>query len=322
MHNYCGGGILTSCTKDQPMVKEEYNTENPKNIEKQIVQFKQTMLDKHKSGEVIELNDAVWMMEAVFNYYHGFTGEDYLTTVTDSTYIPVAYSGFDDVPVEELQQLFVKVNNAIVASFEAYPAQNKKPYMFDLELQATTQGNQLLVMTTVGSVSTQKAAIIGDETPFGETDYWYPSFLDGKCGIYEGMYAGERDASTEWPRKLRIKYNPRAAMHHFIDIETYDIVILPYEYPYQANPYHFPYLLMEGEENCLTSDMMNFYYNGLNYIVKDKMPSGKTFANCYIYMDFIDGIKSIYWRERVNWIQYGVRVENIAEHQLDFPEPL
>jgi hypothetical protein len=314
-----GGGILSSCNKDQDPINENFVTkDNYENLNQEIASFRTSMLDTRKSGSVMELNKAIWMMEATFNYYHSFTGEDYLETYTDSTFIPINYSGFDEVSFEELQPLYKQVNNAIVACIDAYDASNKKPYIYDLELQATPNGSQLLIMTTVGSINTQKSINIGSETPFDSTDYWYPGFLYGKCGTYTGIYAGERDASTEWPRKLRLKYNPKSFLYHFVDIETYSSYIEPEQYPY-TNPYHEQYMLMQGEEDCLEPSMMNFYYNGLDYVVQDHMPTGKTFADCYIEMDFLVG-ETYYWKEVVKSIQYGVRVLNTDDEIPTLPE--
>ncbi len=310
---------------DQTTVKETYVIDdNYKNLDQQIAQFRTSMLDTRKTGTVMELNEAIWMMEASFNYYHGFTGEDYLATKTDTTVMPVAYSGFDDVPSSELSSLFKQVNNAIVASYDNYPAENKRPYIYDLELQGTANGSQLLVITTVGTVNTQKDVVIGTETPFGSTDYWYPSFLYGKCGAYTGTYAGSRDASTEWPRKLRLKYNPQAYLYHYVDLVTLNTYIEPYQYPY-ANPFpgHLDYMLLEGSEDCLEPAMMNFYYNGLDYVVQDHKPVGKTFADCLIQMDFIVAINETnYWKEVVESIEYGVRVLNEADNEPGLPSPL
>jgi len=61
------------------------------------------------------------------------------------------------------------------------------------------------------------------------------------------------------------------------------------------------------------------------YIVKDKEPVGKTLANINIcvynwHADYQHPFD--YYEARIFTMDYGVRVENIAEHHLDYPRPL
>jgi hypothetical protein len=169
-------------------------------------------------------------------------------------------------------------------------------------------------MTTVGTVYTKTSQKATSVDPFGITDYWHPSFLDGKCDSYEGYYEGTRDATTEWRRKMRLKYNPASSLHHFVSVETYGTVIYPSDYPV-TNPFHENYRLLVGEEDCLIPDMMNFYFHGLDYIVQDHKPTGKTFVECTIEMDFITGA-TYTWLEKIRDIQYGVLVDNEDDDAL------
>lgn len=322
-----GGSILTSCEKDQTETQKTYETTGDfANIEKQIKEFKTTMTDKHKSGEVIELKQAVWMMEATFNYYHGFTGEDYLTMVTDTAYIPVNYTGFDNVPVDELQQIYKQVNNAIYYSFVNYKGENKKPYLFDLELQATPQGSQIAVYTTVGSVNTQKGAKgIKATYPFNSTDYWHPAYRYGKCGDYNGEYHGERDAGTEWTRLILKKHKPNG-LYHFVDIddETGSGQDVTYnEYPYDV-PFAYceDYRLYVGILECLTPEMMSFYYHQLDYIVKDKCPQGKRLATINVASGWHDNNEPYHYETNIRQLRYGIPVSYVAEAKPCYPSEI
>ena len=240
------------------------------------------MTDSRKSGEVIELNQAVWMMEATFNYYHGFTGEDYLTMETDTTYVPVNYSGLDNVPVSELQQIYKQVNNAIYYSFVNYQGENKRPYLFDLELQATPTGSQIAVYTTVGSINTQKGAKSINSDPFDEDDY---CSLGTWWGCIEHPGGADYNAEIRWRRALIHHYFPRTNLGYFVSDVEESGEIEPEDYPIDTVPFSCakPYRLYRGYcGTCFSPNMMNFYYYQFIYIIKDRCPKHKYFVDILI----------------------------------------
>jgi hypothetical protein len=278
-------------------------------LEQQIINFRTTMLDSRKSATEGEMNfgDAVFLMEAAFNYYHGFTDGDYSFTQTDSIYFPVDYNNLDVIGLSALQQIFKEVNNAMLAKFESLEMANKKTIMFDLNLEATNDGYQLLILMTSGILNTQKAASpegVAVLAPFGPTDYWYPgSTTDlkadcpGKCGAYAGTYVGISDATFEQEKAARRYRRGTMLNRYFVNLETHDVG--------DGNG------LFEGSnDDCIAPDQMNehygiignkitYYYNAYN------VSEQKQFADIDIENQRPVGCKNYWEKTFVMTITYG-----------------
>ena len=273
--------LVTIGTNETSMSDEEFGTK--------IEQFRTKVLDSRKNGstETINFGEAVNMMEASFNYYHGFTGEDYTFTVTDTTIIPISYNNNDVIPFSELQPIFVNANNSMANKFEALKMANKHTMMFDLELK----GNQLYVMMTAGTVETNKGAQeCINEAPFGETDYWKlgnyseaPSDALGQCGPYEGLNIGVSDAKWEQERAAR-KYRRGNYNHfdyYFVDIE--------------ANIFYEPHGITEVYEandisSCIDPLLMNQIYQTIGGKIDAiyalyNISESKQFCSLDLYID-------------------------------------
>ena len=88
---------INSCTK-QESSEQSFNsqqsehpqmTEEDISIYNRIVNFKKKVdyikeNPGYKSGELLEVDSAVWLMEALFNYTYGCPDETYLRTKTDT----------------------------------------------------------------------------------------------------------------------------------------------------------------------------------------------------------------------------------------------
>jgi hypothetical protein len=300
--------FLNSCKKDKfTNIENETSQINDKELSSQIVSFRNDMVNTHKTGtnETMNFGDAIWMMEAAFNFYHGFSDGDYLSTTTDSVYVEVDYNNLDEVAISDLQDIFISVNNEMLSKFESINLNNKRILLFDLELEATTSGNQLLCMMTIGVLNTQKAGSPSGSSiaPFDSDDYWFPGYITdnpddatGKCGNYVGQL-GRSDATFEQEKAARMYRRGTMSHRYFVDIETIDI--------YDNDS------LFEGPDNeCISTNTMNKHYDVIgnkieywyNYF---NISSAKQFAYINIKNDFIVGKGGYYLRTYVDWIKYG-----------------
>ncbi len=267
-----------------------------------------TNTNKSATNQTMTFNDAVWLMEATFNYYHAFTSLEYSKTTADSLFIPVSYNGFSELTTQQVTNLYHDVNNTLVQHLQPLLGSNKKPMVYDFELQATQQGPQVLIITTIGTVNTLKIANQTNSAAFDNTDYWYPTALRGKCDIYEGQYYGDYDAATKWMSKLR--WTKIIPLYFYTNIITDDNQIVPEDYP-GYNPYQpgHQYLLHKSSIDCLSPDKMNFYLNNIDFIVEDRIPNKKYFVNCLIKNLFIQTRTNFYYETRIQSIQYGDRTK-------------
>ncbi len=279
------GSILTSCNKDETNLAKQTPTQlNDKELGSSIVVFRETLLDNKKAAtnETMNFGESVWMMEATFNYYHAFASEDYISTQTDSIYLPVDYTNLDNVSLSELQELFITANNEMLALFNETGSENKRTVLFDLELEATPDGNQLLIMMTVGNTNTQKAGSQSGSsiTPFGSTDYWYPGTIHnnqwnclGKCDIYVGESVGISDATFELEKAARKYIRGTISYHYyFADVKT------------RAWLADYDGLFKGFSTECISPYTMNLHYN----ILADKIEYWYSYFNVSLAKQLVD----------------------------------
>jgi len=222
-------GGVTSCENSEienPIPKLVQLSDSELSAE--IESFRNDMIDTRKSGsnKKIKFNEAVWLMEAVFNYNHSFGDGDYLITRTDSVFILVNYNLFDEIKVSEFRNIFVQTNNSIVSKFQSLDLANKKTIQFDIEFVDTSESNQLRIMFTSGSLNTQKSSslLASDFYPFDETDYWIWSNGNStarKCGEYEGqgIYSSAQNEVHKAVYSINRGWMNR---YYFVDIQEYD----------------------------------------------------------------------------------------------------
>ncbi len=256
------GGIFTSCNKDEISTIKKESSENisDKELELQILDFSALMKSSRKAAtnETMNFADALWMLEASFNYNNCFSEGDCEFTQTDSVYIPVNYGSFDEIPMAELQNLFISINNKLGEIYNVFNASNKGVVFIDFELEATPNGNQIFINMAMGSFSTQKQGATANKiNPFGPTDYWFPGNLyhdvehrKGKCRYELGQYAGVADAESEIERAI-MKYNcsKNSPLYYYVSISPLNA----------SNPNTN---LFRGFSNsCINPYGMNLFYN-------------------------------------------------------------
>jgi hypothetical protein len=330
-----GGVILTSCNKTEtsPVNSINLQTASDAELEQQIINFRTTMLDSRKSATEGEMNfgDAVFLMEAAFNYSNGFAYLDYKTTKTDTAILQIEHGALSEISMDKLSELFKNVNNAIFQHFTDFEGENKHLLYVDLNIQTNNAGFELYVMPTFGEVNSQKSdgtgssnlsPVFGTATPFGSNDYWSIISGFGTCGSASGIvpYSANRDAGTELNIKINANKYIRPMYYYWSDVTTVGS-IYPQDYPntftLDAASNYKEYLLPNECEtnanyhNCLTPSEMNFHYNGGMYIVNVNKPSGKYFMGCQL---FADGISSsidypIWYFVMFSYIKYGIPKE-------------
>ncbi len=180
----------------------------------QIEHFRSNILSNKKGGETMYFGEALFLLEASFNYFHGFISEDFIFTKTDSLYITIDYNLTTVLSLEKIEKIYKEINNTLYYNFESFEAENKQCVLFDFELEATSNGNQLVLIQTMGSINTLKSAKSGIN-PFHSDDYWhvglssgavdYGDIRPGKCGAYEGQLIGH-DHTTRLMKSVKAFY--------------------------------------------------------------------------------------------------------------------
>lgn len=282
--------FISSCQKEPVDLEGSFYSAlsqlDDKAFDARVVEFRSNILDNAKSasGEDIVFFEAVYMMEAAFNRYHGFPAETYRYTVIDTAILPVDYQKQEMISQSDLRKLYIAVNNTIVDHLKAYAMDNLRTMLFNFDFK---ENGQLYVMTTIGDLETRKSLSGSAFEPFGETDYWSisaaylddPAYTLGKCGLYAGEFIGKSDARFEQMKAAR-KYRG-LEMEGYYYINLGDVDVFGYEM----------WSIGVFGEDCLSPDQMNTHYHliagEINNIKNNSyynVPASKQFVDMSIWV--------------------------------------
>jgi hypothetical protein len=272
-----GSILLNSCSKQnntqiEPTSKVEKDLADVQMAE-QIEQFRSEILSSKKSGETMYFGEALFLLEASFNYFHSFTSENFVLTKTDSLFIPVEYNLLTVLSFDKIEAVYKEINNTLYYNFENFEAENKQCVLFDFELEATPDGNQLVLVQTMGVINTLKSTNAGID-PFCCDDYWHVglSSIDvylgytrpGRCGAYDGQLIGhDHTTRLEWSAKA-FYYSHKAASKKSVNAgNVYYTDVVTHSIFYHGNLY-------EGNDTyCIPPAEMNQYHHIICEVIED-----------------------------------------------------
>lgn len=289
--------IADSCKKEpievlKSSADSKFTQLDDKEFNSQMIDFRHKMVNKPKveSEETMAFIDALYMMEATFNCYHGFHSENYSYTVIDTIILPVNYQANETVQLSDLRTLYVTVNNSIYNNFKKYAMDNLRTMLFNLELK---DNGELYVTTTFGDLDMRKSSSGSDFAPFDSTDYWHlgepfnedPARARGKCGPYEGQFVGISDAKFEQEKAAR-KYRK-----HVLEENYYftSVTTIPLDH------YILDFPGFNGYVDCFDPDLMNLFYDHIGDLIeyyRNKYCPSKKFVSLHIKLVQFIGMKA------------------------------
>ncbi|MCK4662190.1 MAG: hypothetical protein KAT68_04955 [Bacteroidales bacterium] len=304
---------LASCQKDNVLTeKQEISLSDDQKMEQQIIQFKTQLSDSKKSGEIMELNSAIWYIDAVLNYSYTFPFIEYYNYSSSNTLVTMDISD-DNVAFSELVETYNEIEDIVRNHFFSIENENKHLVTISLVVTENSTDNiiEFKVVSEVGLYNTEKSADIINDNPFGSTDYWYYGNELGKCGSYSGSEGW--DAAKKIASKVKSTLLHHSFMYYFTDEYWPPLPIMPNDLPSNLELYHMG-------DDCLSPNEMNYHYNEMLEIVDHFSPGGgKTFKTCILKGTFILG-KGPYCHY-VDDLIYGIKHkrEAVPENPCTFP---
>ena len=285
-----GGLTFNSCTK-QENAGADSQTQQPEMTQgdiafyKSVTGFKQKIKyikenPLYKSGEVLEIDSARWLMEATFNYEYGSAGDGYQEVKSDSAFLEIETNGSNEISLDELSDAYYDMFYAVQDIYTNTDFDDKGLILVGLDI-VTSTGNTttLKVETVTGSKSVDPPPGV-----FGEDDYWMYGDMLGSCD-------GQIDTSDA-ARKIWYVTNanippvaspPPGYVYAYSDPVTWTVAggdekwkrpgdplnnYLDY-YLYYADPANGE---ITDEVLCLEPNEMNNYYNWLQNIIYNRLP--------------------------------------------------
>lgn len=283
---------LWSCTKEEVQKQTPTVSQTP-DVEQKILNFNTKVKSNVKSSETMSLDDAIWSVEASFNYNYGETQIDYAELYTDSAFFTVNTINGSEVSFTEVQNLYNQGLESLTNFFFSIKEENVHCKVVDLELVSSDNEFAYIKMQyQMGPENLSKSA--DWLQPFGSTDYWVFGNNGGKCG----GYSGTGDAAQKIQSRINYEYL-QVWGTYYTDPDVIPVYAEDYLNP-DDNVFDnmYDYLMFFSMEfingtfpnsfhTCLSPDEMNFYMNGTKTVMLLNKPQGKSMININLWGDII-----------------------------------
>lgn len=189
----------------------------------------------------------------------------------------------------------------------------------DIEIIKQSETEAILKTNTVMGNS--------DDEPEGSKDYWYPINKMGKCGAYQGQFAGKRDA-TDYIESLANNTNsqhlrtliPQGYDYYYFTNVEFSVHLIAvyfpnYEHPNMVNPYG-DCLLWHSEDayECLSPQENEWYgKQSIPYLANYYKPINKETAYCDVSYTFAPGDN-----DKTHSVQYAYGTINFGQGVIPF----
>lgn len=277
-----------------------------------------TQLEKCKverNDDNINIDSALWNMEALFNTSYSFPERDYVETVNQELTFFIDTNGNDCLSMNTVSSLYDDITNSVR---DAYAndgiSQDKSLMTVVFEKDDVVDGRTAVKVHVVsGRSSDNNGETPVESGPFKEGDCWYFGEYGGSCDDPSIVY----DAAEIIEDSINYYYAgvpvPRPG-HRYIN---HSMKILSLAADSHFRPDGTTYLFHSGYSNYSTLffnyAMLNHYFNGERIVILHLLPadlknSGELSDNdCFIQVD-IKGLSQSGVAFHDNTITYGDRI--------------
>ena len=288
---------IVSCQKEQDatvLPTEKSTLDRIREFQRQMDAVESNHYEK--TVTYMSIADAVWNIEALFNYNYAHTNNIYGKTVSSDTtlYLPVCAN--DSVSLADLCVFNGQMYEAVLALYQDIVLDNKQFIILDVEA-GENKGNQANV-----KIHTLQGSIKGGTPPTPPTPPQNGPFASGISWYYgenggnsNGFGFQEMDAAdtlsgmlnyylvpvapenTEYIyTQVKMKYSQPGNLHYANPFTGFPNIFPRYCEFYKENPSY--------NDHWLNSDQMNFHFFGEKHLVQnifpndaeDPVPSGHT----------------------------------------------
>jgi len=308
-------GLLFSCKKEQEPISskiDQAQLEKSQQIIRQIEGFDTKLNSNLKSGETISVDSLVWYTEALENYNNARPDLQYENfAVSKTTYTATLDNG--SLSMQDVSALFSSMQTDLEAELANLSPTDDKLKLTDVALDSIEGNTAYLSANRVFGLR----LIAGTYWPFEEGEDWLWGTLGqefgnpplGKC---DGTMIGVSDASDELAWKLNHPDVIPVQPYIFTNIITLETEGFSYEGRLYFG-WNYP------ENNCLTSDTLNYYLEQSHLIINDinegLRPPELHFSHVSIYDALIPGGEESSWHFHYYYVSYGDKV--ISGNQTD-----
>ena len=298
---------ITSCKKDNTNPTSTYSDEmilHSNKVLSLIKQFDEKMSSTLKSGEIIELDSAIWNTEALQNYTYAFPDSSTKAFIVFNSNYTLAVDANGMVWLSDVQVLNNQMEVDYQSNLNSLQSEVKLMHFCDVVLDSV-EGNTAYISSISGFGTNPLPNIYWS---FSDDDDWIWGTLGenlgnppaGKC---DGTHVGVSDGSNELEWRLN---NPLTSPQPsgFTDLVTLQATYALFPGPngeiriyvdVLANPY-----------NCLYNEDLEYYLYEADDIIYTYQPTGlrptgKSFVSIEIIDDLELGLSNYIHRYEVTY---------------------
>jgi hypothetical protein len=286
--------FIYSCQKDQTGIdkSEEQSEQSFKDaqLEKRIIAFRDK-IDKirknpalRSDSEPMEIDSAVWYIEATSNFTYGDASFESEEFIVDSAFIEVPVTN-GKILWADVQVAYDKVIDSLSEHNANITATEKQLIVADISLKNADDNTARLEVTSgIGTSG-------GDGLGLNNTYPWYWGWELGRCDG-SGLGVGY-DAADKIAQLANYEVPVPVGNSYYTDVT--EIEVWYWDVPTNNNPYG-DYLLFHdyqyGTLNhaCLSTDEITYYKNALITIGNMYKPTGKSLIKYYCWDETAFGI--------------------------------
>ena len=281
--------IMTGCSKAEDAASEALKQGEATLA--RIMDFKKQMEEAKanpgtKTASYMSIDDAVWNVEALFNFTYAYPEEKYDNTVSCDTTLNLYVCANDSVLLTDLSVFYGQMFDAVQAIYQSVDLNNKQFLILDVEAGVRNGSLQAIELHTVQGSVTSTPQPTPDPPqpwrgPFTNGPTWY---YGQNMGTSNGLFQGTMDAADTLTHMLNARLVPQAPENY----EYYYTNILgktseyPVVYPFSHNwfpniaSHHCEFYRVNPtpDDYWLDPDLMNFHYYGECQLVQVEFRTG------------------------------------------------
>ncbi len=280
---------IYSCKKentDQAVKQQDEMMVRSKKVVSLIKQFDEKMNSNLKTGELIDLDSAVWNMEALQNYDYAYPDSSTKDFVLMKSHYSIAVDANNKVLMSDVQVVNGLMEDTLIYQLSQFPEEVKCMKFWDVALDSVVSTTAYLSATGGFGFN----LLIGTYWGFDEDDDWLWGTLgqeygDPPVGKCDGTQVGVSDGSDELQWRLNNPALQLAEPYIFTDLETHETTGFEWE---TGGVYQLYVGWDYPEDNCLTNDTLTYYLLNSHDIINTYdyegglRPPTKSFANVEI----------------------------------------
>jgi len=294
--------ISPGCKKEAINTSTSISSADQKTAQ-QIQSFKQKMFSNLKNGEDMQVDSAIWYLEAALNLTYARADNTREIINLDSATVTVPLTQNNTIFFSDIALAYTNLVDSLSLHYHAISGE-KGVVFTDLAVIELADNNVVIKMTDMITTSSNTGF-----SGFGPDDYWRWGCNGGKCD------------GTMMPWDAALKLAQHANMGDCVlPISCYTSVeqspeIYPSDVPTDENPFgYFLYLLYAAGglnppvSHCLSPDAMNYYLEGLKTIADMYKPAGKQTIKYYCQSDVLVCDEGYWYHIHRAHIIYGVPI--------------